>query len=259
MAKKKDAAALFEVISKSRDRCAKDGLNVPPWMRTHGESVELPAVEQGPAVEQQPVAELQPETPMVPAPHATFEAGPAESEPMVSTIGGRLRLSLNYVSCTVIFVALLVLLIGSFVLGRLSVGGSGAAHTAEIGKLPQQNTGKQAPPEPPAKDARIPGKYYLVIQNMQGLNDELKAEAYKIRDFCKAQDRPATINEWRGSYIVWSMAPFETSGGLDARQFALEMERLGRQYLAQGGKYNFMQRRSPGGLLEPMFIRYAVP
>ena len=52
----------------------------------------------------------------------------AAEQPTLSTAGGRLRLSLNYASCTVALVGLVLLLIVVFVLGRASVR-SATAHT----------------------------------------------------------------------------------------------------------------------------------
>ena len=75
-------------------------------------------------------------------------------------------MSLNYVSCTVLAVALLVLLAGAFWLGRVSAEASGAGSPPEMvaeqgrGITEGQGAANQLP-------KRIPGKYYPVIQRLK--------------------------------------------------------------------------------------------
>ncbi|MCK4602612.1 MAG: hypothetical protein KAU28_09110, partial [Phycisphaerae bacterium] len=113
MAKKKNSVALFEVISKARERHSQDGMAVPNWMGKgdQQEQEEVPAVAE---------KTLPPKSSFISSTYV---------EPMVSITGGRLRLTLNQTSCIVIAAGLIVLLASAFFLGRLSAGSGQEPHS----------------------------------------------------------------------------------------------------------------------------------
>lgn len=281
MTRKKDSVALFEVIAKDKDKYPKAGVSVPGWM---GGAPQGPVAPSGPAASEPsaPTVAQAPPAAMAAAP----EAPPAASdEPMLSIVAGRLRLSLNYTVALVAAFGLIVVLFGAVALGRWTARGGKAAGDSggnlagivDSGKandgaeqapakkaegrqkpLEARGPGKtEGPPVVPA--ARISGKYYLVIQMLPGgTTTELHKEAWKIRDFCVANGKPADVQEVSKNYMVWSLTPFDTPSPKDPKvqQYAQEIEDLGKKYVAQKGRYNLMQRRSVGAPLDPLMLLY---
>jgi len=228
--KKKDSVALFEVISKSRQRRSEAGLGIPGWMGREQD------IAQG-------VGEGEP--PAGPSP--TVRAAPL-GEPTISTARGRLSLSLNYVSCLVAVMALVGLLVLAFWLGRATAGG------AEAGR-PRQMGGRNMTAA--AQSARRPGYYYLVIQDLQGNTEAKKKQADRIVKFCKAHGEPATVNTYKGSIVVWSNVGFASPDEQAALDYARNIERLGQKYFQEYKTYDFRQRRS--GRFDPLFLSYTEP
>ena len=100
MGKKKDSVALFEVISKSRERKHQAGLDVPQWMEGQAGTGDAPAKADPPA------APRAPEAPPV---------EPSSRRELVSSfLDKRVSLSLNYVSCGVVLLSFVLLLIAVF-------------------------------------------------------------------------------------------------------------------------------------------------
>ena len=235
MGKKKDSVALFEVISKSRQKRSEAGLSVPQWMGRGVPVGEPPEPTDGPR---------------------KVELSSPRPAPMVSTEGGRLRLSLNYVSALVGIVAVALLMVLAFWIGRWSVhapaGGATdtGADTANIaGQLQKQFT--------PATPSRVPGKYYLVIQGLQGMTQQKLQDAEDIVRWLKGYETAAEIRELAKykQYIVWSLQGFESSDSAEAMGFVETIELLGRRYKAdKGGKYDFKHRAG-----DPWFIPYRQP
>ena len=223
MAKKKDSVALFEVISKSRERQPAGGMGVPSWMS-------------------QPPQEPEGAEPLRPAePSPPGAALP--KQPIVSTAEGRLQLSLNYVSGAVIVVALVVLLVLVFWLGRVTAS-SGPAETeapaANNQPLPEIASGQPTPLQ------RVAGRYYLVIQGLLGIDTQHLEAANDIRNFLAAHGVPAEVRRYAGrpqQYIVWAYQGFDSSDSQDAQEHVRFIENLGQQYKAQGGRYDFRQGR----------------
>jgi len=228
--KKRDSVALFEVISKSRRKRREAGLGIPGWM---GEDQEMP---QG--------------APQGEAPGGTSPIGRAAplGEPLVSTAGGRLSLSLNYVSCLVGVMVLVGLLVLAFWLGRATAGGAQTDSPEQSGSV-----GKQAP----ASTSRTSGYYYLVIQDLQGNTEDKKKEADRIVEFCKARGEPATVNTYKGSIVVWSLVGFNSPNEKAARDYAKKVEQLGQNYFQEYKTYDFRQKRA--GRFDPLFLPYTEP
>jgi len=223
--KRKNSVALFEVIAKERQERREGRLNVPSWMgRPPAEGQQAVAAPKRPTVEE-----------------------PAPGEPIVSTSGGRLRLSLNYVSCLVAAGVLLILLLLAFWLGRATVGDSQASPTqASVGDARAE--GDAAARVPAQQPTREPGKHYLVIQGMQGTSDANRRDADKIVNYLRDHDVEADVQKYPGrpeQYIVWSFEGFDSPTSREALDYAKMIEVLGERYLREGGRYNFKQVREP--------------
>ncbi len=251
MGKKKDAAALFEVITRNKERRTSTGLGVPGWMgktdRDKQQQQQSPPVGEDEA------------PPSVPT-RTQMPAASRLSAPAVSTEGGRLRLSLDYISCTAIAVGFIVLLVVAFWIGRTTAP-EGPAEQAGM-KAPY-NPGvavsgkeKKTTKTPPGAE-RIKGKYYLVIQGMMGDNDELEKEAHKIVKYCRRNGEPASVVRYtdprtgKKQLLVWSKTPFDSPNSTTAQQHAKTIEEMGKRY---DGDYDFRQRRN--GEFDPWFIKY---
>lgn len=232
MGKKKDSVALFEVISKSRQKRREAGLSVPGWMGRGVPGGEPPERAEGAGEVEMP--------------------GPLP-EPVVSTAGGRLRLSLNYVTALVAVVGMVLLLVLAFWVGRWSVHASAANATGPDAQTANLAGEQTLTPPGPVTPGRVPGKYYLVIQGLQGMTQQKYDDAKAIVEWLKTQDIAADIGRYRGDpeqYIVWSLDKFDSSSSAEAKGFVETIEEFGQRYKAKGG-YDFKQR--PG---DPWFIRY---
>ena len=244
MAKKKRSMALFEVVARDRDENRETGVGVPEWMQGQTATDETSA-----PAGKKPIS-LTP--PGAPAATPSSPAGPYAApavEPVLSTAGGRLKLSLNYVTCTVAILAMLLLLVAAFLLGRASAGGAtraaapGGAHVAA--------------PTP----RRVPGKHYLVIQKISGTSDVVKKDAHDIVKYCRRHGKEAGVvraPDGKG-YWVWSRRGFDAADSLAALAYAREVSSLGLQYSRDTKKkYDFSQYDSRKRL-RPEFRRAAKP
>jgi hypothetical protein len=112
-------------------------------------------------------------------------------------------------------------------------------------------------PAPHASPAeRIAGKYYLIIDRMQGIAQKDRADAEAIITYLKEKGESATLNKLANRYLVWSLRPFDSPRSPEAMEFARSIERLGQQYRPPRGrsKYTFSQHK-PGGELDPSYYR----
>lgn len=234
MVKKKNSVALFEVISKARSSDAESGMSVPAWMTPPGK--------QDPRADGDKTAE------------SARPASRSAAEPVVSTASGRLRLSLNYVSCTAISFSLVVMLLLAFWLGRTTARPAGGETQQASLTLVDDSASTAAEMAPQIE--RIPGKYYMVIQDLQGNDQKKEAEAYRIADYCTANGEPASVNEYQKSIVVWSRKPFDRGDRQAIRSHALMLEKLGQGYRQQYRTYDFRQRRQSGSELDPTMLPY---
>jgi len=249
--KKRDSVALFEVISKTRAKNIEPDMGVPPWM-VGGKQAADEQPRKGPG--------KQPVKPTAKPACATVKpkrgAGKGK-EPLVSTAGGRLRLSLDYFTGIVAATGLVLLLAAAFWLGRATAGvaRSGQPAQAELGQIASPMA-REGPADREPLPARTDGKYYMIIQDLQG-GDELKAEALRIADYCTANGEPATVNSYQGRLVVWSLRPFSSPTGPEVLNHARVVEQLGQRYFKKHKTYDFRQRRD--GRLEPMMLPYYSP
>jgi len=184
-------------------------------------------------------------------------------EPIVSTAGKRLRLSLTQGHCITAGSALVVLLILSFILGRASVPKEAPPPEEQADAMlmiqAAPDTQTTQPPKaqlpPPTTRTRIPGKFYLVIQQALGSAQQQEADSRAIVAWLREQDEPATVARFdnRAGFFVWSLTGFDSPTGEDAIKYAQSIELLGRKYGSEGGKYKFKQR-DPN---RPWFIPYS--
>jgi len=240
VAKRKNPTALFEAISRTREKEVQSGLNVPTWM---GE---------GEADSRQP--KTQPDA----SSSARVGGGAA-----VSKTAGKLELSLNYVSCIAIGVVAVLLLAGAFWAGRATAGRGSSAGTGEApatGDGPAVDTAAidQMPPSLPT---RVAGKYYLVIQQLKDDSVASKVEAQRIADFCGLNNEKAEVRKFQDArgrrfWAVWSLTPLDSDRSSEAEDHAKAVEAMGKRYFAKYQTYNFQQRATPDGELQAYYVRH---
>lgn len=274
MAKRKDAAALFDVFShgKNAAKGAKGNakaLRIPGW----AQPTKTPTASQTPAspLKQPPGLEPTANVPAQPAMPETFEpvmdgqALPASADdlqagvtqaPLASIEQGRLRLNLNYISCSVLALGLLLVVLGAYKLGQLSgrrqvAPASGPAQMG--GLVGQSSEAGQAP----VKDSfdheklqalaaqRVAGhKYLYVEQNVPSRDD-----AVAIQRYLWENGREAIVEEGsRGAYLVVYMRNFTGMDNSEVARDAEMIERLAAEenWKSQtGNKYTFKQTRPP--------------
>lgn len=228
LGKKKNSVALFEVIAKAGP---EPDMSVPGWMK--GDEPGHPSAE-------------------VPAGYSGRQGG---GEALISTVPGRLRLSLNYVSCMVAAFGLVVLLSLAFWMGRASVGWSSQATAGLAGT---SDGAGRSPAGPAAVVAQAPrrvaGKWYMVIQDLRGAAETNKAEAVRIVSYLKNEfGIPAEVRRYAGRYVVWSFKPFDSRDGQDVRDYAGKIEKIGQRYFKKYSTYRFSQRHN--GKLDPWMLK----
>jgi hypothetical protein len=236
--KKKNSLALFEVISKGKEKRANDELNVPGWM---GRRSEAPA----------PAPPPRPEPPRA----RTASASPMETEPVWSVSFRRVRISLSYPQGWVAAGAVAAALAVVFLLGRYSAspakpaGAPGSAGTGEVykGEPEPLPGGLQAGQDgSSAKSKREVGKSYLVIQTMQGLGE--REEADRIAQFCTANAVDADVALWQDGktkkriLVVWALKPTDMRKETARKELAQRVEKIGEKYFA---KYKTYQMKQP--------------
>jgi hypothetical protein len=261
MAKRKNSPALFEVISQDRSKQGRKELKVPGYARrqepaeTGEAAVEGQWEATGAAEQTEPTHE-----PRATAPRSRPEPVAGAAEPLIRTEGGRLRVSLNYVSCSVALGAGVLLLVLAFVLGRASISPerspmSGETVAAGMGAETEQPAGDDASEQAAGAVAsrRIAGRQYLVIESMGGLTAELRNQADEIARYCTDVGHPATVAQSSTEYLVWSLEGFDSADSEEARGYAAQIHELGKRYRAlPGAKHDFNQR-DESGLLKPRF------
>ena len=293
--KKKNSMALFEVLTGGQQSTRKRSLSVPDWMKRRSDAAEQDASPQRPppiddvsADGEQPdrfetveaVREQSVEAPSAVVAEAAdadetddasaydvvesrrYEAvdepdglETSADRPAISVADGRVTLSLNYVSCAVAGMGLVLLVVLAFMLGRSSVSrpvadeppGAGARAGLAVGKSPHRRPRAGRP-------ARISGKHYLVIQQFGGRSPGEKADAEAVVAYCEAvRGDLATVMDDGKQYLVLSGKPFDSNRSAEALEYAADVHALGRRYKAdENSKYDFNQMDRQGRL-DPWF------
>ena len=253
--KKKDSLGLFEVIGKTRAESSKPEVRLPGWIGKRPIKLDAPAASE----EAEPQAH--PPEPTSAHPVQVVEAPGVAPEPIISTADGRLRVSLNYVSCGVASVALVVLLVVAFFLGRATApSGGGPAVSVPAGQEQTVRTGNVRTPagggQPLPK--RISGMYYLVIQRMNGLTDRDMADAQKIVKQCSRSDIKASVGKFPSGkpvqYVVWSLEGFASRDSQGTSEYVGHVHEAGKTYKRDFGKYDFSQLDGSGNF-NPWFVQ----
>jgi len=266
--KKKDSIALIEVITRAREKRGKLDMTIPQWMGRQSAPGEPPAPgEELPEADESAEVVEGAEPPAVPAtPTAPLEA------PLGRPIPPRLTLSVSYLTAAVALLVAVVLLGGAFLLGRATAPKGAAVEAASVepsgesaggGQAPRTSDsgggtttgGQTTPADTEPHLSRQVGKYYLVIQTMlESTEDQQRAAAREIVSFLASRGVEADIWPFGKNLIVWSAKPFDSPTSEAAKQYALQIEKLGQEYRRQGGPYDFRQR-SGSGPLKPMYVR----
>ncbi len=247
MTKKRKPTALFEAMSRNRPEADRK-FAVPHWMQgeeddAEGQQQTEPAAER---IERTPEPTAPPKKPIAEA-----------HEPALSTGDGRLRLSLTPVAAMAALLGVVVLLFGSFYLGRATAGPE-----ADVAAGGGQDASDREALKPPPREK---GKWYLVIQALQGASDDDKDRAKHIVRWLrqhKIDGKPvfAEIRKIRTRgggerLVLWSYRPVDAPSSPAAMEFAREIQKLGRKYLQENpGTYDFRQQR--GGQFSPWYEQY---
>jgi len=250
MPKKKNTEGLFEVISRARASQDSPHTNVPEWMSSKPPEQQTEAGAEG-GVELE--AEQAP-----PSPLRTRLRQLEIPRRLLAVRNARVTLSLNFVSCAVVALALATLLVSMFVIGWKWGTRSASAdkpavpyRTDVLGKKNLRRTvARQEPPE------RVAGKYYMLIQGLDGVAAEHWAEAKMIVDFCNKAKLPADIGQMRDPkrLVVWSLTGFDSADSRQAKDYAEQIKTLGKKYKVERGTYEFRQADPVGNW--PVFHQY---
>jgi hypothetical protein len=243
VAKKKASVPLFELMSRSRlgvgegDKEETHSQNQKETPGPGEQATETPkqAVKIGPARRAEepakpPAARAAavptPAAPTARAPKAapaTF--APPAGEPILQTGNGRLRISLNYVSSLVLVGGILLLLAGTFVLGRKTAPG-GPTETVSAG------TG-----EVRTVYHRYPDRLYLVLARVQGATGAARQQAEQVAAFFADNGLPASLIEHEGNWLVWSLKPFGARRSYESQQFAERVRSVSARYSGSGVEF----------------------
>jgi len=177
--------------------------------------------------------------------------------PALSVVDGRVTFSLNYVSCAVAGLGVVLVLVMAFVLGRSSApvpaanepSGAGARAGLVVGKSPARRPSGGRP-------ARISGKQYLVIQQLGERSPAAKVAAEAIVAYCEAVrgDRATVVDDGR-QYLVLSGVAFDSDRSAAALEYAADVHALGKRFKAsENDKYDFSQMDRQGRL-DPWFVK----
>jgi hypothetical protein len=199
MGKKKDATALFEVVSRSRDGGGGEDPRVPQWVSRHMQ-----------AAEGRPPGGDAPPQPIAPQPAPQPEA-------VVATGEGRLRLSLNYASCVTAVVGLVLVVGAAFWLGRGTA--PGAAHTAGMGPA--------GGPKPAGAFDPNAQRCVWIIKALPGATAADRRAAQDVVANLEQLDppRPLRIGTLGERCVIYLDRPFVCDRA--ARQYAKAIEPLG--------------------------------
>lgn len=226
MARKKDHVAPFEIVA---------GLGKNPPLQ-EGSDEESSASPEAPAQpEQKPrrhVGSGSAGTPMASTYHS---ASPVteQAEP------GKLTVSIGHLTAGLVIGAVILLVAGAFVLGRMTAGPSQATSAGAT-------DGANKAPE------RLTGKYYMVIEAMDGATPSEREKAEHIAWFLEQQGVEASVLRYRYPrqgpvrWVVLGYKGFPNPADRAARRFAERMAKLGEEYSKRySGNFDFSPKKYP--------------
>ena len=234
MSRKKNARTLVEALRPAQEKSGRP-LGVPGWFGQPGSTRNTSQ-----AGTTDPAA----------------AATGALREPVAAYCDGCLRLSLGGPWLAVAAGAVLLVIVGSFFLGRRSAGLTGDAQrqppynpatTRNVEVAPAGGSVLVSDDAP-----RTKGENYLVIQ---GLIPSYQ-EAFRIKQFLNEKGIKATIHKKSaGGYYVRDLRGWrnlrdpQTAAAL--HQYLRELEELGKEFRRRGGRFDFRQNpQQPYLLLE---------
>jgi len=263
VSKRKDSIALFEVIKNRRNDV---NLNVPKWMGGQGaDAAQDPATaSEPPQVEPPPVPQAEP----APAPEASA---------LRTDESGQLTLKVSQRQLILAGTGLVLLVLLAGLIGYALGGGSGTPENPNPGgalkdRVPpgkhvvagqSGGPGKGSPGGskglPAAAARRIQGKYYLIIQRLNGATTKDNNEGQRIKAWLANQGVPATVETYttrskKKYYMVWSLRGFDNPRSQAAQDYGKRIEGLGKKYFSEYKTYNFLQRHD--GKYDPWFYRH---
>ena len=242
MAKKKNSIALFEAISKSKERNSHVGVSVPGWLGKASQSQE----------------------PGQPS---------AENPPPLSGSGsyGGPKIVLSGAGLVLILAVIVAVGAAGFVVGRATAPSkTGKTDTAGLRKAGAALTDGPASSDPMELPVREPKKQYLVIQRIAGMTKNDWKDANDIADWLVRQKgEPCEVKKiWvknkNDTFLaVWSLKAFDSYQSSSAQEYAKKIESLGKEFektdihKKSTGKYNFSQQHQ--GKFDPTFVGYNGP
>ena len=148
---------------------------------------------------------------------------------------------------------------------QVGTGPTAAASPAGAAVVPEDNTGPAnatlATPTnalAPAETVRQPGKYYLIIERLQGSTEKDKLDARAIVDYLRSKGKLAQVNFLQNGdrYIICSLTGFASKTSKEAMDYAREIQELGKAYVPpkDRGKYSFSQNNRKGEF-DPSFYQ----
>ncbi len=241
MAKKRNSEALFEVISRTRDSQDPSMIHVPAWMSK--KPPEQDAADGDEPKQQAQAEQAQPMQPLdaAPAKPRSFEI----LRPLLAIGDKRVAISLNYLWCGVLGLAMVTLVLSAFLLGWKMGGPSDVRPREPVPEkrevLGEEDLTTTTPPAPLPE--RVDGKYYMLIQGVGSVGEQHLAEAKKIVDYCAKANLPADIGQMRDptQYVVWSLTGFDSPDSPEAKKYFEQIKALGKKYKADHGTYEFKQ------------------
>lgn len=229
MARKKDAAALFEVIAQTQERRTETNVRLPSWAGS-----QETADQAG-----------DPQQPPPPSP-GSASARPAPQQAPAQT----LELSLSYTAAAVAAGGLVVLLIAVFLLGRVTA--------------PPAATPAGAPAGPPSK-AKTSGMYYLVVETVRGDDQQAQAVRNEIRQFLLQQEPKIYVDAYKpanNDSVRYMLARqgFASPDSAEARAFAERVHALGRKFaqtaVGRRSGYDFNMYRNGRLNLDRVYLKW---
>ena len=182
-------------------------------------------------------------------------------EPSFSRRGNELRIHIGMLAAMFWVGVILIVVVASFVLGRLTAPDGPPGPEDQAGKTP---AGASNIARSGHRDAT---KQYLLIQQLESNTAADRAQANQIITFCRARSLPADqikIQSRAGGpkrIAVWSLRGYSDKKSPEAIAHVQAVETAGQAYYRKYGRYRFSQRNATTGAIKPQFIsgKYDVP
>ncbi len=230
MAKPKRSTPLFEVMGQRTRR----QVNVPTWVKPAEKEATPPPVAEAPVtkpLKRPPGLDAKPQA----------ISQPTDSDKIVSIADGRLRLALNFVSCLVAALGLLVLLAAAFAWGRATV--PSPESTIGVSEDEKDNTGKpddihqiQAEAKAMIDRAGPTGRFMVIQGHVDSVED-----AKKIQKYLKSNGFYPYVAPLRnGGFQIYDAMNQNHRSPQDIAQYAALLATYGRSpEWPLSAKYNF--------------------